>query len=56
MIDMCHKLQIKAVAEGVETNEILNFLKDKKCHSAQGFFFSPPLPVEKIDTLLKCNN
>jgi predicted signal transduction protein with EAL and GGDEF domain len=52
MIDMCHKLQIKAVAEGVETIESLTFLKDKKCHLAQGFFFSPPLPVEKFENLL----
>ncbi len=56
MIDMCHKLQIKAVAEGVETLESLTFLKDKKCHLAQGFFFNPPLPVEKFENLLYCKN
>jgi EAL domain-containing protein (putative c-di-GMP-specific phosphodiesterase class I) len=52
IIDMCHKLQIKVIAEGVETLEGLNFLKDKNCHSAQGFIFSPPLPVEKFEGLL----
>ncbi len=56
MIDMCHKLQIKAVAEGVETEESLNFLRDKNCHLAQGFYFSPPLPVEKFEDLLQCHN
>ena len=56
MIDMCHKLNIKAVAEGVETLESLNFLKDKKCHLAQGFFFNPPMPVKKFDDLLCCMN
>ncbi|MEE4600269.1 MAG: EAL domain-containing protein [Desulfobacteraceae bacterium] len=56
IIDMCHKLQIKAVAEGVETIESLTFLKEKKCHLAQGFFFSPPLPVEKFERLLYSRN
>ena len=56
MIDMCHKLNIKTVAEGVETLESLSFLKDKKCHLAQGFFFNPPMSVEKIDDLLCCMN
>jgi EAL domain-containing protein (putative c-di-GMP-specific phosphodiesterase class I) len=53
---MCHKLNITAVAEGVETIESLSFLKDNKCHLAQGFFFSPPLPVEKFENLLYCKN
>jgi len=52
IIDMCHKLQIKVVAEGVETLEGLNYLKNKNCHVAQGFFFSPPLPAEKFEDLL----
>jgi EAL domain-containing protein (putative c-di-GMP-specific phosphodiesterase class I) len=56
MIDMCHKLGIKAVAEGVESMESLRFLKDQNCHLAQGFFFSPPLPVETFEGLLQCNN
>jgi predicted signal transduction protein with EAL and GGDEF domain len=56
IIDMCHKLRIKVVAEGVETLEALKFLKDKNCHLAQGFFFSPPLPVEKFENLLHLNN
>jgi len=53
IIDMCHKLNIKAVAEGVETKESLKFLKDRQCHIAQGFLFSQPLPVEKFTKLLK---
>ncbi len=53
IIDMCHKLRIKVVAEGVETKESLDFLKKRNCHVAQGFFFNPPLPVEKIQKLLE---
>jgi len=56
VIDMCHKLRIKAVAEGVETKESLKFLRDKNCHLAQGFYFSPPLPVEKFEDLLQSKN
>jgi PAS domain S-box-containing protein len=56
IIDMCHKLRIKVVAEGVETLAALKFLKDKNCHLAQGFFFSPPLPVEKFENLLRFTN
>jgi EAL domain-containing protein (putative c-di-GMP-specific phosphodiesterase class I) len=52
IIELCHKLQIKVVAEGVETLEGLNFLKNIDCHAAQGFFFSPPLPVKKFEDLL----
>jgi EAL domain-containing protein (putative c-di-GMP-specific phosphodiesterase class I) len=56
IIDMCHKLNIEAVAEGVETKESLKFLKDKECHIAQGFLFSQPLPSEKFKKLLKSSS
>ena len=52
IIDMCWKLNIEAVAEGVETRGSLQFLKDGKCHIAQGFFLCPPLAVDEIDTLI----
>ncbi len=52
IIDMCHKLQINTVAEGVENLEGLNFLIEKNCHLAQGYFFSPPLPANKFQDLL----
>ena len=53
IIDMCLKLQIKVVGEGVETKDSLNFLKKRNCHIAQGYFFSPPLPTEKFQKLLE---
>lgn len=53
IIDMCQKLNIEAVAEGVETRDSLNFLKDLKCHAAQGFFLSPPLSVENVEALIR---
>lgn len=53
IIAMCHQLKIKVVGEGVETEESLNFLKEKKCHLAQGYFFSRPLPVHDFQKLLE---
>jgi PAS domain S-box-containing protein len=56
IVDMCHKLDIKIVAEGVETQESLGFLKKRACHVAQGYFFSAPLPAEKFQKLLECKS
>ncbi len=53
IIDMCYSLGIKVVAEGVENNDSLDFLKKKSCHIAQGYLFSPPLPVDKFQKLLE---
>ncbi len=52
IIEMCHKLQIEAVAEGVETEASLTFLRDRHCHQAQGFYLSPPLPAEEAEARL----
>ena len=53
IIDMCHKLGIKVVAEGVETKASLHFLKQKNCHVAHGYLMSPPLPGKKFQKLLE---
>jgi len=41
-------LNIKVVAEGVETEEQLRFLLRRKCDEAQGYFIARPLPPEEI--------
>jgi predicted signal transduction protein with EAL and GGDEF domain len=56
IIDMCHKLNIQAVAEGVETKDSLEYLKGIKCHLAQGFYLNPPLPIEKFEIMLNHRN
>ncbi len=48
IISMAHGLNLKVVAEGVETNEQLNFLLRRRCDEAQGFFFGRPVPAELI--------
>jgi diguanylate cyclase (GGDEF)-like protein/PAS domain S-box-containing protein len=52
MILMAHKLGLKAIAEGVETQEQLDLLKAAGCDYAQGFLFSPALPLERFEVLL----
>ncbi len=49
---MARKMSIKTVAEGVETEEQLSFLRESDCDEAQGFLFSRPLPPEKFKELL----
>ena len=49
MIQMCHRLGIKTVAEGVEVKEQVNFLKRIGCDLLQGYYYSKPIPMEKFE-------
>ncbi len=53
IIAMAHTLNIKVVAEGVETEEQLTFLQAHMCDEIQGFLLSPPVSEEKLTMLLK---
>lgn len=53
IIAMAHSLNLKVIAEGVETEEQLAFLKAQGCDEIQGFLFSRPLPVEDLTKLLQ---
>jgi EAL domain-containing protein (putative c-di-GMP-specific phosphodiesterase class I) len=44
MIELSSALDMVSIAEGVETREQLEFLREKHCDIAQGFLFSKPLP------------
>ncbi|MBM7693910.1 diguanylate cyclase (GGDEF)-like protein/PAS domain S-box-containing protein [Peribacillus deserti] len=48
IINMAHNLDLKVIAEGVETLEQLNFLKQRRCNEAQGYFFSRPISAEEM--------
>ncbi len=52
IIVMAHKLGIKVVAEGVETDTQDQILKDFACDYAQGYFYSRPVPVRNFEMLL----
>lgn len=53
IISMAHSLGVRVIAEGVETEEQLNFLKDYKCDEIQGYYFSKPIPPENFTGLLR---
>jgi len=44
VIAMAHKLHLEVIAEGVEKESDLQFLKEQHCEKYQGFYFSPPVP------------
>ena len=56
IIGLGHSLQIKVNAEGVETEEQLEQLRMAGCDEVQGFYFSPAVPMEKLEALIGCNN
>ena len=70
-IEIGHELGMKVIAEGVETEEQLEFLRQRGCDSAQGYLFSRPIPPEEMvgwlasyragqsseqETCLRCQN
>jgi len=54
VIGMAQNLKLRTIAEGVETQEQLEFLQAQHCDDAQGYYFSRPVPPEQFEQLLKC--
>lgn len=52
IIELAHSLNLRAVAEGVETAAQLAFLKEAGCDQIQGYWVSRPLPLEALERLL----
>ncbi|HSM10388.1 MAG TPA: EAL domain-containing protein [Lysobacter sp.] len=48
MISLAHTLNLKVIAEGVETSEQLDFLRDEHCDRAQGFYIAHPMPGREL--------
>ncbi|MCI0506655.1 MAG: EAL domain-containing protein [Gammaproteobacteria bacterium] len=49
VIGLGHSLRLKVVAEGVETEKQLNYLRDRGCDEVQGFYFSCPVPPAEYE-------
>ncbi len=52
IIDLAHNLGLSVVAEGVETQEILNHLNRLGCDIAQGYLIAKPMSIENFETFL----
>jgi diguanylate cyclase (GGDEF)-like protein len=52
IIDMGLNLNFAVIAEGIETDEQLHFLKENECKIGQGYFFSKPISAEQMDEYL----
>jgi len=55
IIQIARELNIEVVAEGVETREYVDFLKEQKCDLIQGYYFGKPMPTEEFEKLMKSN-
>ncbi|MHB8131312.1 MAG: putative bifunctional diguanylate cyclase/phosphodiesterase [Mobilitalea sp.] len=52
ILTLAHDLEFEVIAEGIETKEQLEFLRNHLCESGQGYLLSRPQPEDKIHSLL----
>jgi EAL domain-containing protein (putative c-di-GMP-specific phosphodiesterase class I) len=55
IISMAHRLNMRVVAEGIETQVQQVFLEEHHCDLGQGYLFSKPVPLEQFFALLEEN-
>lgn len=53
ILQLSRELLISTVAEGIETKEQMEFLKESGCNIGQGYYFSKPIPVKEFEKLLQ---
>ena len=56
IISMAKSLHLKVIAEGVETEEQIAFLKERDCDMLQGYYFSRPVPADEFEKMLTRKN
>ena len=52
IIEMARRLGMVVVAEGAETYEQVEYLREQQCQQVQGFYYSPPVPADEFTKLL----
>lgn len=52
IISMAHQLNLRVVAEGVETEEELAYLRQHRCNEIQGYLFSPPIMPTEFEKMV----
>ncbi|MFZ2633160.1 MAG: EAL domain-containing protein [Desulfosalsimonadaceae bacterium] len=53
IIALAHNLDLRVIAEGIETEGQLSYLRAQHCDEMQGFYFSKPLPCRDLEQLLR---
>jgi diguanylate cyclase len=53
IVSLAHSLHLKVIAEGVETEEQLDFLRGLGCDQYQGFHCSPPVPADEFEQMMR---
>jgi diguanylate cyclase (GGDEF)-like protein/PAS domain S-box-containing protein len=53
IIDLGNSLGFTVIAEGIENEHQISFLKENNCYLGQGYYFAKPLPTEDLENLLK---
>ncbi len=56
ILSLCHSLGYQAVAEGIESQEQLEFLATRRCEYAQGYYFSPAVNAEEFPATCRSVN
>jgi EAL domain-containing protein (putative c-di-GMP-specific phosphodiesterase class I) len=52
VINMGRSLNMRVIAEGIQTRDQLKFLKDRHCPEGQGYYFGPPISAGEFNELL----
>jgi EAL domain-containing protein (putative c-di-GMP-specific phosphodiesterase class I) len=55
IVTLAHNLRLRVVAEGVETDDQVAFLRRLKCDEAQGYLFGKPMPPEMFEMAIAVN-
>ena len=53
IIHLAHELNLEVTAEGAETEEHIQFLKENNCDKVQGYYYSKPVSSEEFEKFLK---